>query len=142
MLFQTFDEKEQCVATYANDKVYFKKTPKNLTETWSYSASLKDYKDIEYAQIYCAGKTLDEMCPDYLRTEWEKVNSRLKAFYRACTEAKLDLNQHCFFELVPRSFLKDYAKVKNAISRYVFAGHKKPENYDFFLSLSKVCLAR
>ena len=29
MLFQTFDEKEQCVAIYANDKVYFKKMPKN-----------------------------------------------------------------------------------------------------------------
>ena len=40
--------------------------------------------------------------------------------------------------MVPRAFLRDYAKVKNAISKYVFIKHRKPENYDFFISLSKI----
>ena len=137
MIFQVFDNKKDCAYVYAEGQLYFKKIPKSLTKTWSYSEFLAD-KEIEYAQIYCQNKTLDEVCPEYLRESWEETNKRLKAFHRSTTEADLDLRDYCLRELVPESFLAGYGKIKNQICQYVFKKYKKPDNYDHLLSLTKV----
>jgi len=137
LFFQTFDDKEKCICVYTENNLFFDKFPKNLTTTWSYSEFLKD-KDVEYAKLYCNNKTLNEVCPDHLREPWERVNKKIEAFYRSAAEVKLDLNEHCFFNLVPRKFLKDYGEIKNRISQHVINNYKRPENYDFLLSLTKV----
>ncbi len=137
MLFQALDDKEVCVGVYANDKFYFKKIPKNLTKTWSYSAFLKD-KDVEYASLYCEGKSLEEVCPAYLKKDWDKVKDRLTAFYRAAAEVKLDLNMHCVHNVMPPHFLKELCRVKNKITQHVITVHKKPTNYEQLLSVTKV----
>jgi hypothetical protein len=108
-----------------------------MKQTWSYSEFLKN-KDIEYASLYCDGRSLDEMCPSHIRTDWNKVNARLKAFYRSCAEAKIDLNENCFFDMVPRHFLIDYAAIKDKICKHVFTNYEKPDNYDYLLDLTKL----
>jgi len=115
----------------------FDRLPENPSATWSYSEFLKN-ENVEYAKLYCKNKTLDEACPDRLREAWEKVEKKIKAFYRSAKEAKLDLNEHCFFDLMPRKILKDYGEVKNRISRHVINNYEKPDNYNFLLSLTKV----
>ena len=137
MLFQIFDSKKECAYLYKQEQLYFKKISKDLTKTWSYSELLVD-KEVEYAQLYCQNKTLDEVCPEHLRETWEKVNRKLKAFYRAIAEVGLNLSDFCLHELVSKSFLIDYGNVKNQICDYVFRRYKKPENYDYLLSLTKV----
>jgi len=138
MLFQTFDDKKNCNATYTKNKLYLKTFPKKMTKTWAYSESLKNKDNIEYAQIYCKGKTLDAICPEYLQKDWEKVKNKLIAFYKACEEAQLDLNKHCFYDMTPKSFLEDLAQIKNKICDFVFSSHEKPKNHDFMLQLIKV----
>tara|TARA_R110000851_G_scaffold252552_1_gene405053 strand:+ start:1500 stop:2690 length:1191 start_codon:yes stop_codon:yes gene_type:complete len=139
VFFQTFDDKQNCLAVYLSGKFHFNGAPHNsmLTKTWSYSEVLKD-KEIEYAKLYCAGQSLDEACPDFLRKEWDGVKSRLEAFHRSVKESGLDLNEHCFFDMVPKFFLKDYAVVKNAICQHVFSSYEKPPNYDFLVELTKL----
>ena len=137
MLFQTFDDKKNCVCVYRLDELHFKIPQQGLSKTWSYSGFLKDQK-IEYAQLYCGGQSLLEVCPKKYLKEWEEVNSRLKAFHRSIHEVNLDLNEHCFFEMVPNRFLKDYGLIKNKICAHVFNTYKRPENYDFLLSLTKI----
>ena len=137
MLFQTFDDKERCAALYAKGRLFFKKSPPNLTKTWSYSEFLAD-KEVECAQLYCAGKSLDQICPDYLKKDWDRVNNKLKAFYRSILEAELDLNEHCFYDMVPQNFLIDYAEIKNKICGHIFSTYEKPQNYDYLLDLAKV----
>tara|TARA_R110000824_G_scaffold1643_4_gene8130 strand:+ start:3644 stop:4834 length:1191 start_codon:yes stop_codon:yes gene_type:complete len=138
MLFQTFDDKEHCSVIYANHRLYLKARPEKMTKTWSYSESLKDENDVEYAQIYCGGKTLDEICPQHHVKEWEAIKDRLTAFYRACGEAKLDLNDHCFYDMVPKFFLKDLAQIKNKICDFVFCNYEKSKNYDLMFHLIKI----
>lgn len=139
VLFQTFDDKQNCFAIFSNGKLHLKKYSKinSLTKTWSYSEFLGD-REIEYAQLYCDGESLDDVCPDFLRKDWDRVKNRLKAFYRSMQEADLSLNDHCFFDMVPRFFLQDYALVKNSICRYVFSSREKPCNYDFLVDLTKL----
>jgi len=71
LLFQTLDDKEQCAAIYLDGHIT-DELPDGLTRTWSYSSFLKD-RDIEYAKIYCGGKSLDEVCPEHLKEEWNKI---------------------------------------------------------------------
>jgi len=137
MLFQTLDDKNECVMAYYKDKLSTQ-LPQLPTATWNYTSFLEKIENIDYAQLYCGGKTLDEVCPASIRAEWEESYKRLKAYYRSMREAKLNLEEHCFFDMVPRKFLIDYCKVKNKITNYVLTVYEKPENYDFLLSLKKV----
>jgi len=136
MIFQTFDDKKKCMAVFAQGKIHKDKIPTPLTKTWDYSETLQN-KNIKYAKYYCGGKNLDEVCPEHLKREWESVNKKLEAFYQAVNEAKLDLNEHCFFDLVPPHFLLNYGHVKNKICAHIFSNFKKPQNYEFLVDLTK-----
>jgi hypothetical protein len=131
MLFQTLDDRNECVATYCDNKLSFKELPNNLSRTWAYSQYLKG-KDIEYAYIYCNGKTLDEVCPEHIKKDWTNIKSKLRAFQRSFKTAKVSLYDNCFFELVPQRFLIEFCKVKNAITEHVFETYKRPEQYEFY----------
>jgi len=137
MLFQTLDDKEECVGVYCNNELHFGTIPDDLTHTWNYSALLRDSTTVEYAFLY-AQKPLEDACPRHLVEEWETINGRMKAFLRAFTAAKIDLTENCFFDLVNERFLQEYCEMRNKITEHVFENYIKPENYDFLVDLTKV----
>tara|TARA_R100000808_G_C2137299_1_gene145438 strand:+ start:574 stop:1767 length:1194 start_codon:yes stop_codon:yes gene_type:complete len=137
MLFQTLDEKEKCVAIFLDGELSKKEIPQNLTKTWSYSSFLKSH-DVLYANLYCNGKTLTEVCPEELSSDWERISDRLKAFYRSFVEAKVSLNDNCFFDLVPEQFLLEFCDLKNKITEHVLDEYEKPTNYEFLEDLTKL----
>lgn len=131
MLFQTLDDKDQCVGIYYDGKLIFSfdDFPQDLTRTWRYSPYLLGYRGVDYAELYAQGKTLDQMCPDYLAEDWEEVCSKLKAFLLSFSFAKVNLRHNCFFDLVPEKFLRDYCQIKNQITNHVIDNYPKPSNY-------------
>ena len=138
MLFQTLDDKKECVGIYYDGELSFnEKLPEDLESTWSYSAFLKD-RDIQYAKLYCGGKTLDIVCPEALRERWEAVSNKLKAFIKSFNTSLVSLNESCFFDLVPNKFLLEYCYTKDMICQHVFDNYEKPSNYDYLLDLTKV----
>ena len=136
MLFQALDDKKECLGVYLDGKLIHDVLPEGLTQTWSYSAFLRD-TDVEYAKLYCGGLTLDQVCPSSLRTQWEGVRDKLRAYFRSFNFAKVSLDENCFFDLVPRQFLLDYCEVKNRITQHVFDSYEKPDNYHFMCRLSE-----
>lgn len=136
MLFQTLDDKKSCVAIY-NGQNLTKTIPDGLTKTWSYSAYLKGL-EIEYANLFCGGKTLHEICPEELKEDWKNINERLRAFHNSFKEAKISLRENCFFDLVPEKFLIEYCFYKNLICEHVFKTYEKPKNYDLLKNLSEI----
>ncbi len=136
MIFQTLDDKGQCVGVYDGNLIY-NHIPDNLTHTWDYSAFLKD-REIEYAKLFCGGKTLDEVCPEHLFEEWQAKSGKLKAFLTSFRESKVSLRENCFFELVPDRFLVDFCEIKNKITEYVFENHEKPKNYEFLRQMTRI----
>ena len=137
MLFQALDEKENCAAIFLDGRLVYKDLPENLTKTWNYSSSLKD-RDIEYAFLFCGGKTLDEVCAEEVKDDWHKANKTLRSIYRSLVEAKISLNDNCFYDMVPERFLLEYCDIKNKITEHVFEHYQKPENYSFLLDLTKL----
>lgn len=133
MLFQTLDDKSECFGIYCNGELHFDMFPEGADKTWSYSSYLSD-SNIEYAQVYCGGLSLQEACPPELRLEWESVSRKGRAFLKSFATAKLSLREHCFYDLVPQRYLSDICEVKNKICEHVFQNYDRPKNYDFIVN--------
>ncbi len=136
MLFQALDEKEKCVGIYVDGQIH-KDLPQGLSKTWKYSSFLEN-NDIEYANIYCEGKSLGDVCPDHLKADYDRIWRKLKAFYKSFVTSKVSLVDHCFFDLVPEGFLKEYCLIKNKITEHVFQNYNKPSNYSNMVDIMKL----
>ena len=136
MLFQVLDNKGECAAVYAENQLFDDLTDE-MTHTWARSVHLRN-KKVECAYLYAEGKTLDEVCPPELTDRWIDASNRLRAHYRAVHIAKIDLSEHCFYDMVPKQFLLEYCALKTQICEHVFANYEKPKMYDFYDSLQEV----
>ena len=137
MLFQTLDDKKECVGIYYGELLFDKSLPDDITHTWSYSSFLRD-REIEYAKLYCGGVTLDKACPEALTERWEASRDKLKAFIKSFNTARVSLDENCFFDLVPEKFLIEFCRVKNQICEHIFDNYEKPKNYDYLVSLTEI----
>lgn len=106
----------------------------NLSRTWAPTAHF-DNEDVEYAQIWAHGQTFSEMCPDHLKEEWGALNKKARAFLKSFETAKINLDDICFYDSVPRKFLIDFYSFRSQITDWVFEHEKKPKNYDFLKDL-------
>jgi hypothetical protein len=136
-MFQVLDEKGSCVGIYKDGNLHFKNFDGLLDKTWNYTSSLKGM-DVQYAQIYANGKSLEDACPDNLKDSWRDINNKLRAFITSFFEAKVSLKENCFFDLVPERFLKEYCEIKNRICQHVFDTYEKPSEYTFYRRFSEL----
>lgn len=137
MLFQALDDKKDCIGIFAHGELFFENLPENLTRTWSYSASVEN-QDIEFAKIYANGMSLDAICPEHLKGDYDKTSGKMKSFYKSFVAAKVSLDEHCFYDLVPKRHLLEFFSVKNEICDWVFENHEKPKNHDFLAKIMKM----
>ena len=137
MIFQTLDDKTECVGIYTGQDLIFdeKNFPNDLQKTWKYTPYLRGL-DVEYASLYLEGVNLKDVLPEYLRDDWDDVSKQIAAFRRSLAVSKVDTNQNCFFDLVPKRFLIDFCEVKNKITEYVFNNIDKPIRYEFYKHVS------
>ena len=129
MIFQTLDDKSECVGVYVDGKLHFDGIPNDLTKTWKYTGSVQG-DAIEYAWLYCGGKDLQGACPEHLKEELTEVQKTFRAYLKSFEIAKINLRDNCFFDLVPSDFLMEFCEVRNKITEHVFETHSRPENYD------------
>ena len=139
MLFQALDDKGKCAGFYSDGSLTFERSPlqENHTATWDYSVHLGNHP-VEYARLYCGGKSLADACPEWQSKNWERLTKKLLAYFRSFSSAKVDLDEHCFYKLVPERFLLEFFDAKNEITRHVLENTEKPKNYDFLVGLSRV----
>ena len=128
------DNKKECYAVYSEGDLYYYSNDLKLTHTWDYTTHF-DHLKIEYAQIWAQGQSLGDVCPSHLEDEWREVESRARAYLNSFNKAKINLQDVCFYDLVPKKFLLNYCRIKDKISNYVFDHYKKPANYEFLLDL-------
>ena len=137
MLFQILDDKKDCLGIYANTEFYYGDLKEVFSKTWDWSPHLKS-SDYEYARLYCEGKSLDEVCPDDLRDRYEIYRDKIKAFIKAISTSKINLDEVCLFDMIPEKHLLDWCQVKNEICDYVFKNYDKPLNHKFLSDLSQM----
>ena len=138
MIFQTLDDKKECVGIYLDGELCFNQAlPSGLSKTWSYSAFLENL-DIQYASIYCEGKSLREACPEALKDRLEAAEKKYMSFIKSFTTSRVSLNENCFYDLVPKKFLLEWCYIQDMICEHVFETYERPKNYDYALELTKV----
>ena len=137
MLFQALDNKRDCVGVVVDGELHSQFENLDLTHTWEHSSFLQG-KDIQYARLYCEGQSLLEACPEHLEDTLSALLTRMRGFIRSLTQTRIDLNKHCFYDLVPLEFLLQFCAIKDAICEHVFMNYQKPGNYGFLSDLSYV----
>ena len=133
MLFQTLDDKTECVGIYADNKLLFdiNEFPDGLKSTWSYSPYLR-HMEVDYASLYLEGKPLSENIPEFLQDDWSDVSEKILAFKRSLQISKVNQDENCFFDLVPERFLKDFCEIKNSITKHVLKTIPRPKRYEYY----------
>jgi len=137
MIFQAIDDKSKCIGIYANGKLDFKNTPTGLSKTWKYSGSINN-DAIEYAWLYSGGKDLVECCPDEFLEDLQRVQKKARAFVKSFEIAKINLREHCIYDLIPHDFLLEFCEIKNKVTEHVFLNYEKPQNYSHLDAVQKL----
>ena len=137
MLFQTLDDKTECVGIYVDNNLIFdvEEFPPQISKTWKYAPYLRDL-DIEYASLYLEGGKIADYIPEYMKDDWEDVSKKILAFKRSLQLAHVDTYENCFFDLVPERFLVEFCAVKNKITEYIFQHVTRPPRYEFYKHVS------
>ena len=141
MYFQAIDDKTSCVGVYFDGHLIFDAPdiPKSFKngKTWKPSGSISD-NSVKYGWIISGGKNLNEVCPPHLKEKFVKQQKKMLAFKKSFDIAKINFRQHCFFDLVPRDFLKEFLEIKNQITQHVFENNEMPEIYEHLAAVEKL----
>lgn len=137
MYFQTLDDKSECVGIYVDGKLHFDDYPTNLTKTWKYSGSLRG-REVEYMNLYTNGQNMLDCCPDEYKDEMKACQNKLTAYVKSFKIAKINMRDHCIFDLVPQDFLQRFCEVKNKVTQHVYENYEKPSNYEHMNSVSQL----
>jgi len=136
LIFQVLDNKKECAGIYLNGDIHKLITdPKGLSRTWAPSEHFVGAA-VEYASVRSLGATLDEACPEALKGHWRHLSDKAKSFFDSFATAKIDLDDICFYDLVPKKFLLEFFELKNKITEHAFNEYTRPVNYDFLHDLS------
>ena len=83
MIFQSLDDKIHCIGIYCEGELVFDEVPEGLTGTWNHVPRLNNLNNVEYSKLFCKGKSLDEVCPEKLQSDWSSIQNKLKAFVKS-----------------------------------------------------------
>lgn len=136
-IFQAIDDKNECIGVYSDGKMHFDNMPANLTRTWRYGGSITD-PSVRYASILAGGKTLEECCPESLSVELQAVQKKMNAYVKSFKIAKVNLSEHCIFDMIPLDFLMQFCEIKNKITEHVFETYSEPSNYEHLNGIQKL----
>ncbi len=111
MLFQALDNKRECYKIFCDSALHDDYSSEDLTHTWAPTHHFHS-QEVEYASLWCSGKSLEEVCPEHLKARLQIVTDKAKVFVKTFYNAKINLDDVCFYDLVPEKFLMDYYEVK------------------------------
>ena len=130
LYFSVLDNKKDCFGFYQNGELFYDSPPEDMRVTWKHSETLCAGA-YEYCSVLARSDNLNDVCPPELSTEWHKVDSKLRAIKKSFATSMVDLNEHCFFDMVKQQYLLDYFSVKEAIMKHVYETTERTENFDF-----------
>jgi len=134
MIFQILDDRKECFGIYSNGEFIYDRVPTTSNRTWNWHRRLNGVP-VDYASMYVGGKSLEEVCPEHLKSRLEKREKKIRAFINSAANAKIKLGELCMFDLVPEQHLMHYCEVKNEICEHVFSNHPKPMNHGFLVDM-------
>ena len=75
MIFHSIDIKQNCKSIIVNNKIINDPEYSNLTGSWDYNMDHNN-DQIQYANLYLQGKSIDEICPSHLKGMFQELNHK------------------------------------------------------------------
>jgi len=138
MVFQILDDNKGCLGYYADQKLSYDKLPIAASKTWAYSKHL-DGKNIDFGFLWTNGKTLSDVCPEHLQSRLSAYEKKIKGHFKSFRVAKINFDDACFYDLVPKKQLIHYFQIRNDICQWVFHNYERPKNYSLLLDTYVTC---
>jgi hypothetical protein len=137
MLFELIDSKQNCNSCFTDMGISDYFSLENLTHTWDYSPTFEN-KQMELACLYAGTKNIEDACSHEMRERYLLIRSKLRSYMKSFITAQVSLDDNCFFDLVPVSFIHELFSARSAIMKEIFETKKRPENYEFLYDLNKM----
>ena len=131
------DNKKDCFGYYQDGNLFFDKPPQDMGVTWKHSETLCTGV-YDYCSVLARSDSIGDVCPPELSTEWQKVDSKMRAFHRSFLTSGISLEEHCFFDMVPQQFLLDYFSIREGIMKGVWETTEKTSNFRFDCELHEM----
>ena len=138
MVFQIIDDKKECRGYFANGKLRLRDLPESLSATWDWSELIGD-RDVVLAKILADGKTIQDACPDHLKERLEARERKIKSHLKSFISAKVNLNDVCFYNLIPNRDIEHYYNLLNEITEWTVENNSKPKNYRHMANINQMC---
>lgn len=137
MIFELIDSKKICDSCYLNGEIIPFSAQEEYTHTWDYTPLLGS-KQYELASLYAGTKNIEDACSFELKERYLSLKSKTKAYLKSLITSKVSLEENCFFDLVPVSFIHELFSVRAEMMQNIFETYGKPDNYDFMYNLNKL----
>ena len=137
MFFEVLDHKRECKAFYLNGSIE-DQLPQESGVTWSMHDSLWHRDDVILSAAL-NNWSLESVCPSEFKELWTQTNKKYDSFVRAFSEAKIDLNEYCIWDLMPERFLIEMFSLKMEILQHLNNGLTIPDHYDINKKIVAVC---
>tara|TARA_R110000824_G_scaffold62563_5_gene165570 strand:+ start:5822 stop:7018 length:1197 start_codon:yes stop_codon:yes gene_type:complete len=128
--FQIIDDKRDCFGVYVNGNFLYDRLTVDSGITWRWSPHLRDIA-VHYCYLLTGGKSLAEAVPEHLKERFELRQKKIKSFINSFVSAKINIDEACLFDLIPRQHLKHYLEIKNQICESIAGNYIIPKNYSF-----------
>jgi hypothetical protein len=132
MYVEPLDTKGECVGYFCNGQIT-NDTPQ-FVRSWNYHPS---FQSGEYAYLYFQGEINDAVSDNY-KKDWKMLNDKMKSFFKSFHNSKINLDDNCLFDLIPKHFLVNYYDAKTKIVKEILETRQKPNDYDYLVALSEV----
>ena len=96
-------------------------------------------RDVVLAKIIAEGQTINDACPDHLKERLEARERKIKAHLKSFIKSKVNLNDICFYDLIPTKDIQHYYNLLNEITEWVVSKNPKPQNYRLIHNINIMC---
>ena len=130
MILQTLDIQNNCKGVFQAGKFYFDDVDHIVNKSnvaWKHS-ELLDEEKYEYLFLSLRGEDLSPYCDD--PELFVSYKNKMEAHQRAAHTAKVDLQDECFFDLLPEHQLVRWFEIKQRALENILKTTTKQDDYD------------
>ena len=99
MLFQFLDKKNACEGIYVDRSIHKEYNLDGLTSTWEYHPKLNGKTDLEIANLYVQGRSLEEVCPENLKENFSELKNKFKSYKKTFKTSKINMENFCLYSI-------------------------------------------
>jgi hypothetical protein len=137
VIYSKFDNTPDSKCVYCEGRFYTVEQAHQLplTATWRPDGI---FEDVEYAQCYVRGITLEEAAPPHLKERYVEAKKKMVTLVKSLEKVGVKPGVASMYHLFPEHHIKKLAQAESDIVKYTISNYAKPNNYEAVLGMYDV----